>query len=209
MKRLAACLVAVSMLLPVSLARGDDAALLAGIQKQLQAQLATSFSFEQQRHLAVLTRPVVSSGRLEFSEDKGLCWNIRKPYTTTLLVNDAGIYQVQAGQANQQLMASGNPVFETFANVYMALFKGEMGKLGQAFALQPQRDGDNWSIRLVPLPDSPLVWLQQIEISQQGGVNQLSLQEKNGDHTDIRFEPVVASANNAETQDAGTVETCW
>lgn len=197
--------IAASVLLLVSVAaRADQAALLAGIQQQLQERMATSFHFVQERRLAVLTKPVVSSGLLAFSAQQGLCWNIARPYVATLLVNDAGIFQMEPGQPNKQLMASGNPVFETFAHVYMALFKGEMAKLDQAFSLQPARDGDNWSIVLVPLPGSPLVWLQQIEISQQRGVNQLTLLEKNGDRTDIRFEPVASAA----TQDAKAA-ACW
>lgn len=192
----------VLMLLWSPLAMAETAATLAAIQQQLQGQRVTSFMFGQERHIALLTRPVLSSGQLEFSGQQGLCWQILQPYATTLLVNDAGVFQIGRDRQRKQLMAGGNPVFEIFAQVYLALFQGNLAQLDRHFSVLPDRQGDDWSIRLVPLPQSPLVWLEQIEIRQTAGVNQLILREKNQDHTLIRFQPVLDGA-------ATGGDACW
>jgi len=173
------------------------------IELDLKAHRAPAYSFTQERHIAILAKPVQSSGTVFFSANKGLCWHIEKPYSSWLLVDQSGIAEIDPQGHRNQLMAGGNPVFETFSWVYLALFEGQMARLQQRFVVQPKIEGSNWSLNLLPLPDSPLAWLQQIQLAKSGDSDSLSLVEKNSDHVELRF-----TALSSDTA-SGMENRCW
>lgn len=181
----------------------DQASMLAEIRQRLQQQ-TDQFDFTQERQMVVLARPMVSSGRLQFSQNAGLCWQLSTPYTAVMLINSDGIYQIEESR-RKQLMASGNPVFETFSHVYMALFRGDLVPLQRDFTLAPALDANGWIIRLQPKPGSALGWLREVVLEQRGDVTRLRLQEHHGDSVDLRFTPVVPTA----TGDQLSQSACW
>lgn len=181
----------------------DSADALQAIQQNLSSYRQSEYQFTQERRIAVLSRPVLSSGVLDFSPDHGLCWQLQKPYATTLLIDADGIFQIEKNKARKRLMAGGNPVFETFSRVYLALFKGDVRQLQQDFELQPSVQADGWRLALLPKPDSPLSWLQAIEMSRVSDRIHLVLKEKNADQVDLAFTPVSSSG------DASSSGECW
>lgn len=181
----------------------DSADVLQAIQQDLSRYRQPEYQFTQERRIAVLSRPVLSSGVLDFSADHGLCWQLQKPYATTLLIDAEGIFQIEKEQAPKRLMAGGNPVFETFSRVYLALFKGDVRQLQKDFELQPSMLDDGWTLELLPKADSPLSWLQVIEMSRTADRIHLILKEKNADQVDLAFTPVLSSG------DAPASSECW
>ncbi len=173
------------------------------IQQDLARQRQPEYLFTQERRIAVLNRPVLSSGVLDFEVEKGLCWRLLQPYAMTLLINAEGIFQIEADSAPKRLMAGGNPVFETFSRVYMALFKGEFQGLEADFELAPEWHEAFWQITLTPRPNSPLAWLQAIDMERKAERIHLRLREKNGDQVDLAFSAVESTDNVT-----GTI-LCW
>lgn len=174
----------------VRLAYAEEKDQLIQIQSQLQSSLGSDYEFIQQRHIALLTKPVNSLGEVNFSSDYGLCWQIKKPYSSTLLVNEVGVHEIEDHKKAKLIMAGGNLVFEAFSKVYLALFNGELLNLREDFSVTTHPKDGGWVVLLVPTEKSPLSWLDRIEVSQTEGVNSLRLQEKNDDYSLISIKPI-------------------
>lgn len=178
-------------------ANGKEQITLADIQKSIQPKQKAAYFFKQERNISVLTKPVLSFGEVHFDTSKGLCWQIQKPYISTLLVNEQGVFEVNNGKSNALLMEGGNPVFEAFSKVYLALFNGQINVLPQFFSVSIQMDEMGWTLDLLPPAQSPLSWLQSIEVSQIQGTNSLKLIEKNQDFSVITIEPMGGESEGA------------
>lgn len=157
------------------------------ISQSLRDRAGERYQFTQERQVALLNKPVKSSGVLAISNQHGMCWAISKPYTMTMLIGEQGIFEIDSKGERRLLMPSANPVFETFSRVYLALFRGEVAALQQDFTLQPEVTDQGWNLELVPQSQNSLKWLQQIRFSQRSSELTLELEEKNSDSTVIRF----------------------
>ncbi|WP_310601362.1 outer membrane lipoprotein carrier protein LolA [Desulfobulbus sp.] len=82
--RLVWCLM-LSLLLGATVARGDGADAASTRLRSVQAD------FTQEKHLAILTRPLISRGTLAFQAPGSLRWEYLRPIHTVLLLHDGRI----------------------------------------------------------------------------------------------------------------------
>ena len=155
---------------------------------------ALAGSFEQQKYLAVLPRPLNSSGHFDYAAGKGLEWAIEKPIASTVIISEQGISQQQGGKVVWQSDANSAET-STVANIMAAIFAGDLQTLSATFDISGQQSADNqyWQLQLTPQSDVLKNFFNRIDMSGQlnsTGQNLLrglTLHEANGDRTEIRF----------------------
>jgi|GEM_PF-2804865 len=163
---------------------------LAQISGVIRSLNSNNFQFVQTRTLSILSRPVISSGFLQYETEQGMCWIIQKPYLSVLKINQGGIREVLPDGSERLLLPSGNPLFETFSRVYMGVLLGDFQGLSQDLEMQPGVAAAGWDLKLIPLQKTGMDWLQSIVLSGDAQSTHIVLHEKNGDRNELQFAPV-------------------
>jgi outer membrane lipoprotein-sorting protein len=152
----------------------DDA--LSQINSRLTKALITQGEFEQQKHLKVLRKPLVSQGNFTYHQRKGVIWQTLNPVTSILLVNESHLITAQG----EQLIPA------TFGSVFQAMLGGDLSKLQDSFIITAKQ-GDSWQLQLQPKDAMLQKIIQSIELSGDNEIRALVIQESNGNRSDIHF----------------------
>lgn len=152
----------------------DD--VLSQINSRLTKSLITQGEFEQQKHLKVLRKPLVSQGSFTYHQNKGVIWQTLSPVTSILLVNESHLINTQG----EQLIPA------TFGSVFQAMLGGDLSKLQDSFIITAKQ-GDSWQLQLQPKDAMLQKIIQSIELSGDNEIRALVIQESNGNRSDIHF----------------------
>ncbi|OOF83716.1 hypothetical protein BKG93_09350 [Rodentibacter ratti] len=139
--------------------------------------------FVQERHLKALNRPITTEGKFSLVANKGLVWQMEKPFATQLRVTEKGIMQWNGKQwVNNGKLGQAEQI-----RLFLGLLSGDVDSLKKQFKLALNGTAKQWKVTLTP--DSLLMKqiFSQITIQGDDVVRVISLDETQGDKTDIIF----------------------
>jgi outer membrane lipoprotein-sorting protein len=194
------------LLTVVSLLAGAPAHCAEGNAQLLDA-LAARFAqkpvviseFTQTRTLSALTRPVRSTGRLVFARDKGVIWQIEKPYRATYVIDDQRIVEIGANDERRVRSVKDAPAVADVGRVFRSIVSGDRKALADYFSVNVTGDAGRWTLELAPR-EKVAPFLKAVSVRGGEFIEQIVLQEPSGDSTDLRFErqrtePALADAD--------------
>ncbi len=159
-------------------AHADEQPLSAEVLEFLQQQqqpLPFTVSFEQQRSITGLPRPLLSSGKLTIATDE-VVWHTQKPFEQQLIITADGI------QSDDQTKLRGS---EVVGQLLLAVLQGDAQAIAANFAVQLKDS----CLVLTP----KLAQLQQFveSIKSCGGeqIERIRLVEQQGNESNITFQP--------------------
>lgn len=195
-------LIALLALLSVSVmpltAHGDEAT--TGLSAQLATRLAEiremEGTFEQTRHISVLSVPLSSSGQFTYQQGEGIVWSTLKPVESVVRISPEQGVMIVDGNGNPQPV----PASEMIGGIFLGIFSGDLGGLNDYFSIEEQADGaapeaGHWQLRLTPLQAGLAEHLEAIDIRGAELVEGISLLEANGDRTEIVFKAAKINGN--------------
>lgn len=149
--------------------------------------------FVQERHLKSLSKPMTTSGSFALLPKKGLLWQMKKPFDTTLRVRSDGIMQwngsawtnPNAGKMNGQ---------NRQIRLFLDLLGGNTQGLEKQFALQLSGSAGKWTLRLTPKTALMQQIFKHIDIAGDSVVRRIELHEKQGDRTVMQFRRIQTDA---------------
>jgi hypothetical protein len=147
------------------------------------APLQGQLDFVQLKTVQGLPVPLRSSGYLQISTDR-LLWHTTTPVDTKLLISPAGVSQWQ----QQQYVAVAGSEF--VGQLLLAVLQQQQEFILAHFQLAT---GQNNCLLLQPLQPPLNQLFSQIELCGQQTLQQLTLTELNGNHTDISLQPAVGT----------------
>lgn len=161
----------------------------AELAQTLQKPANVQGAFTQQRHLKSLSKPMTTQGRFVLVPNKGLLWQMQKPFETTLRVRADGIMQYNGGTWNNpnQSRLSGQ---SRQIKLFLDLLGGNTRGLENQFDLALSGTEKQWTLRLTPKTAVTRQIFNRIDISGDSVVRQIELDEKQGDRTVMRFNQV-------------------
>jgi hypothetical protein len=160
-------------------AQSDAAALLS----RWVAAAPTAFRFVQERHLAILSHPIVSHGVVTRRADETILWHQTDPIEASLVIGADGI-EGGEGPADEAVRGA----VASIAGAVVDIFFGRAGHLAEVFDVTAS-DG---RIVLVPKADALAVAVARIELEGSAELSEITLVEKSGDFTSIRLTPADA-----------------
>lgn len=162
----------------------SNAVLLAQLSERSKAIQSLEGRFVQQKHIAVLPAPLNSTGRFQFTQGKGVVWEVLTPVQNKVALTPKGISFGDDQSASQAARQAG---IEEVAKIFMGVIAGELDTLKDYFAVVASGDSRKWTLRLTPHSANLAAYIKRIEL--QGGevTEQLDIFEANGDHTHISF----------------------
>jgi hypothetical protein len=153
----------------------DDA--LAVISARLVRAPLTQGNFQQEKHLKILRKPLLSTGTFTYHQNQGVIWKTLTPMPSLLLLNDTHLL---TGQGEQTVPAA-------FGSLFKALLGGELQRLKDGFDITGKQQKSGWQLQLIPKDAVLKKVISTILLAGDTEVRLLELQEANGNLTRINF----------------------
>ena len=152
-------------------ARADD--LADRIVERLASYPVVRAEFVQERTVASLTKPVVSSGRLVLSRE-GLTWQVEAPVKMAIVYSANGTPEGGAVQAEM-------------GRLIRALIAGDLRELRTTFDVEPRGDLERWKLQLRPKTLEVAHYLRGIELAGGQHLEAIDIVEASGDRLKVRM----------------------
>lgn len=128
-------------------AASDDA--LPMLMQQLAARRHGHASFVERKTLAVLSRPLESSGELLYDAPDRLEKRTLKPQAETLLLEN-GRLSVRRGKRSYSIALRDAPQAAPFIDTIRAALAGDLPALQRSYTLEFHTAADDWTLLLLP-----------------------------------------------------------
>ncbi len=167
--------------------------LLAQVRQQVRIAPVVRGQFEQLKTVQGFKQPLRSSGDFVVAQGKGIAWQVRQPFASTLLVRPDSLQsRTSEGAINMQLNAVQEPILRAINAMLFAVMSADLDKLTQYFEVTGQVQPKGWTLHLVPRDPMMAQWLQHVNLQGQQFVQEVQLQEARGDRSLIRIHDAVA-----------------
>lgn len=145
-------------------------------------------TFTEQKHLSVLSQPMISTGRLIYDAPDHLEERILAPRPQSIAL-DHGTLRLEAAHRTRTLRLADYPQIAPLIDSIRATLAGDRAQLERVFALEFSGDTDHWQIHLVP-HDSQSA-LTQIDLrGARNDISEVRMQQRDGDYSVMQLTPV-------------------
>ncbi len=149
------------------------------LARKLGSVTRVSGDFVQEKTIEGLPAPLVSRGRFHYRRDTGLSWRTLEPVESSLTISPSGRVTMDNGRD------AGLPA--QVGTLFLAIFSGDYEQLRQWFRIEVTGGHDGWHMVLSPEADALADYLDRVTIAGGETVEQVRLEETNGDITQIQF----------------------
>jgi outer membrane lipoprotein-sorting protein len=162
----------------------------ARIEKAVSTVQAVTSEFLQERRLAMLKEPVVSTGRFYYEKPDKLRWEFISPDPSGFLVNGKLAKQWKGMNSSPEVFEpQQNSLIRAIVNQILAWTKADFMWIEQRYAVLFVRE-DPIILKLVPRSSKEKKYIDHILISFEADTNYanaVDIVEKGGDSTRLRF----------------------
>jgi hypothetical protein len=188
MKRVASIALLALLTAPTFAADSDIDRLMSALAQRKHGHV----TFVERKYIAMLDRPVESSGELLYEAPGRLEKRTLKPKPESLVL-DGGTVTAQRGRHKYVLDLKQYPQVVPFIESIRATLAGDKPALERVFKLAFEGSFDHWTLELVPLDSKPVATVKQIRI--EGGtdnIHSVEIRESDGDRSLLTISTEVA-----------------
>jgi len=181
------------LLLTVMLCLGNPSAAaeppdtLAQIASQIEQYPVVRAEFVQTTQMAALKRPLITTGRLTFSRQHGVLWQIEQPYRMSYILSEERIVEIGSDGVRRERGLRDVPGLAQVGRVFRALLGANTAALQEYFDVAVQGDTGKWEITLKPRQAQLAQFLTGMQLSGARFVEAIRIDEVGGDSTLIRL----------------------
>ncbi len=153
--------------------------------EQLMHELAQTrsgrASFIEKKSIALLDKPVESSGELSFRAPDHLEKRTLKPKPETMIV-EGGSLVIERGRQKHQLKLADYPELAAFIDSIRSTLAGDRKGLERNYRIDLEGNAERWRLQLVPLDEKMQAVVKRIRIAgAQGAVRSIEVVQADGD----------------------------
>lgn len=161
---------------------------------QLMAELAQykggRARFVETRTMAVLDRPVISSGEMRYTPPDRLEKRTLKP-RAEMLVLDGDTLSMERGERRMSINVASRPEALAFVASVRSTLAGNRKALEKHYQLELNGTPADWRLVLLPIDPAVQALAARITISGQGGqVRHIEYTQADGDRSELAIEPL-------------------
>lgn len=146
-------------------------------------------TFTETQHLAVLDKPLVSSGELIYEPPDYLEKRTRRPRALSLSARGE-VLTVRRGGRSHVVSMKDFPQAAPFIEGIRATLAGDRQGLERHFSVSISGSLDDWELQLVPLDAQKDGGVRQIRIMGHGGqLDRVDTSQTDGDHSELLIGP--------------------
>jgi hypothetical protein len=149
--------------------------------------------FKQVKKVHGIEKPLPSSGKMIYAAERGLYWQILKPFEVVYVFTPKGMLQQEDGEKTI-IPAEEYPLFMEFSQIFQSIFSGDYDELAKYFDVFYTNNNGKWTLGLRPLNIIIMTVVTDITITGGKNIETISFTETNGDSTKIQLLNVDASA---------------
>lgn len=176
----------IMLMLPTHVPAGEDT-LLTQIATQTAQHQVVQASFTQNKQMAALKRPLITEGRLVYSRDHGVLWQIEKPYRITYLLGEEQIIEIAADGSRKQRGVKDIPGLSQVGRIFRAMLGADTSTLQAQFNIQADGNPAEWHIHLQPKQAQVRQFLTALQLTGGQFVQTIQIDEASGDQTLLKF----------------------
>ncbi|HBM88006.1 MAG TPA: hypothetical protein DD437_05650 [Rhodobiaceae bacterium] len=176
--------VCILMMLPATAETTEE---LAEIANRLESKPVVRVSFSQARHMEILSKPIVTEGRLVFAESHGIAWLIEAPFQTQLALTETHVTEWDGTDDRRRTPLSARPGLASLVSILIPLLAVDFEELEESFFVEAMVTDAGWQAVLTPRNAGMAEIISSIDISGDSFVRELSVREKGGDWTNLLF----------------------
>jgi hypothetical protein len=145
--------------------------------------------FIEQHFLAVLKRPIESSGELRYDAPDRLEKRTLKPHAETLVLT-GGVLTVERAHSRREMDLHAYPQVLPFVESIRATLAGDRGALERVFRLEFSGSVSRWTLTLVPLETKIKQSVSQVRIDGAGDqLLKVEIRQPDGDRSLMTLRP--------------------
>ena len=163
---------------------------------QLMAGLAANtggrVKFVEKRYLALLDRPLVSTGEMAYTPPDRLEKRTLTPKPETLIL-DRDRVRVERDRRSYSVSLASRPEALAFVDSVRGTLAGDRAALEKNYRLQLEGDEHAWLLTLTPTAPAVAELLRSIRVSGSGGqIHAIAYLLRDGDRSELSIEPIAA-----------------
>ncbi len=180
---------------PGASATPDDAPeSLASLMSRFAEGGAVRARFREERTMAILTHPIVTTGTLYFVPPDQMARVVDQPGPTTVLVRGSRV-DIQDSTGHRGFDLGGSQLAKGLVENLMIVLRGDLSGLESRFEVDYSIDGDQWRLELVPRDEDIRAVVRRLRLEGVGGrLDRMETLEANGDATTVAFSKVETGA---------------
>ena len=164
------------------------------ISESIAGKAVVRAKINQEKRLQVLTRPLVSNGRMIYAADEGAYWEVIEPYAIAFVLKSDHVLERTEGQT-RRLSMQDNPVVAGFSRVLLAVLGGDISSLKTLFNLETDVVDDRWVLNLKPRKSDLKDFIKGVSVLGDESVERVTIQESSGDETILSFSEISYEPN--------------
>ncbi|MEI7993902.1 MAG: outer membrane lipoprotein carrier protein LolA [Methylococcaceae bacterium] len=165
---------------------------LAEITARLVKTPITQGSFQQEKRLKILRKPLLSTGSFTYHQSKGVIWKTLTPIPSLLLVNES---HVLTGQGEQTVPPA-------FGKLFKAMLGGDLNLLSEGFVITGEDKKPKWQLRLTPKDELLKKLISDMVLSGDNDLRLVEIRETGGNMTRIKFAQITHPTQLTHEQEA-------
>jgi len=156
---------------------------VAHLMQDLARQRGGTASFSEKKYIAILDRPVESSGELTYQPPGRLEKRTLKPIAESVVL-DGDVLVVERGRQKYTLQLQQYPEISAIVSSIRNTLSGNIEALERQFRLDLQGNADRWSLSLLPSDPRIAAVVQRIQISgTRDDVREVEVLQADGDRS--------------------------
>lgn len=160
------------------------------LMQSLAKTKAGRASFVEKKYLAMLERPLESSGELRYTAPDRLEKRTIKPRPETMLI-EGDTLTLERGRQKHTLQLSDYPELVGFIDSIRGTLSGDRKALERAFRLKLEGNAERWTLTLFPTEAKLLTTVHLIEIAgTRDNVRSINIIQTDGDRSLMSIERV-------------------
>lgn len=176
-----------AMTSPAVLAAWDIQQLMDSLAQNRSSQA----SFVEKKTIAMLERPVESSGELFYSAPDHLEKRTLKPKPESMVI-DGNDLLIERGRQKHRLQLASYPELAAFIDSIRGTLAGDRQALERNYQLSLEGTAERWTLQLLPRDDKMLAVVQRIRIAgARDQVRSIEIAQADGDSSVMRIEKLV------------------
>lgn len=179
-------LLALALSLPAHAADWSVATLFQAIAKERPARA----TFQERKFMALLDRPLESSGELSFTPPDRMVKHTRKPREEIVTVDSEQV-TLERGGKRHTLSLRANPAVAVLVESIRATLAGDLDALNRSYSAGLDGSPERWRLTLRPLDPAGIELVERIDIEgERAVVKAVEIRQAGGDRSVMTITPV-------------------
>jgi len=160
-----------------------------------------SCKFSEEKKVALLVRPLKSTGTIYFARDKGIARTVITPKPQSVVLTKTTL-KIRTAKKTEEIPLDKSKDLKAFALIFPTLLRGERTELEKSFDIAMYgSDKDWWALAFTPKTDSLKKMIKRVVVyGKKTEAHSLQVVEANGDTTDTRLTDIVRDKAVTDTE---------